>query len=92
MPQDLYLGIDVGTTKIAAVVADGEGGVRAAASRVHEAGLPSADGRAEQEAGVLLDTTWAVVRELPEALRQRVGGVGVTGQMHGVVLVDAGRV
>ena len=91
MPQDLYLGIDVGTTKIAAVVADGEGGVRAVASRVHETGLPSADGRAEQEAGVLLDTTWAVVRELPEALRQRVSGVGVTGQMHGVVLVDAGN-
>ena len=26
MPHDLYLGIDVGTTKIAAVIADSEGG------------------------------------------------------------------
>ena len=89
MPHDLYLGIDVGTTKIAAIIADSAGDVRAAVSRAHEAGLPAADGRAEQDAGVLLDTTWAVVRALPDALRQRVGGIGVTGQMHGGVLVDA---
>ena len=91
MPQDLYLGLDIGTTKIAAVVADSEGNVRASVSRVHAAGLPAPDERAEQEAGVLLDTAWAVVRELPGALRHRVGGIGVTGQMHGVVLVDAGQ-
>ncbi len=88
MPSDLYLGIDIGTTKVAAVVADGEGSVRAAVSQAHEAGLPAEEGRAEQDPDVLLNKTWAVVRELPEALRQRIGGVGVTGQMHGVVLVD----
>ena len=92
LTDTLFLGIDIGTTKVAAVIADGEGGVRAAVSRVHEADLPAPTGRAEQDAGVLLDAAWAVVRELPEALRQRVGGIGVTGQMHGVVLVDAASV
>ncbi len=91
MPQDLFLGIDVGTTKIAAVVADGKGRVEAVVSRAHEAALPTPQGRAEQDAVMLLDTTWAVVRELPEVLRQRVRGIGVTGQMHGVVLLDAGN-
>ena len=91
MQKDLVLGIDVGTTKIAAVVADGEGCVEAAVSRAHEAGVPTQEGRAEQDAVMLLDKTWAVVRELPDALRQRVRGIGVTGQMHGVVLLDAGH-
>ena len=91
MQKDLFLGIDVGTTKIAVVVADGEGRVEAAVSRVHEAGVPTPQGRAEQDVVMLLDKTWAVVRELPEALRQRVRGIGVTGQMHGVVLLDAGN-
>ena len=89
MKKDLFLGIDVGTTKIAAVVADGRGRVEAAVSRAHEAGLSTREGRAEQDAALLLDETWAVVRDLPEALRRRVQGVGVTGQMHGVVLLDA---
>ena len=88
MQKDLFLGIDVGTSKIAAVIADGEGRVEAAVSRAHGAGMPTPDGRAEQDAATLLDTTWAVVRDLPEALRRRAQGIGVTGQMHGVVLLD----
>lgn len=91
MQPALFLGLDVGTTKIAAVVAEGGGRVRAVVSRAHEAGLPTPPGRAEQDAGALLDKMWAVVRALPDALRQRVQGIGVAGQMHGVVLLDAGN-
>lgn len=90
MLQDLYLGIDIGTTKVAAVLIDGQGGVQATASRAHDAGQPDTDGRAEQDAGVLLGATGAIIRQLPAVLRQRVGGIGVTGQMHGVVMIDAG--
>lgn len=85
----MHLGIDIGTTKVAAVLADGDGRLQAAASRPHGAGRPAPPGRAEQDAAALLETAWAVVRELPADLRRRASSVGLTGQMHGVVLLDA---
>jgi sedoheptulokinase len=84
----MYLGIDIGTTKVAAAVADAERRLRAVESRPHGADIPSPPGRAEQNAAALLDAAWAAVRALPPDLRREVRAVGVTGQMHGVVLLD----
>lgn len=89
MQQDLFLGIDVGTGKIAAVLAGRQGDVQAVVSRAHGAEQSAAEGRAEQDAEMLLERTWEVVAALPDALKGRVRGIGVTGQMHGVVLLDA---
>jgi sedoheptulokinase len=86
----MYLGIDIGTTKVAAVVIDGGRRLRAVASRLHGARRPAPAGRAEQDAPALLDAAWSAVRDLPAALRREVRSVGVTGQMHGVVLLDRG--
>jgi sedoheptulokinase len=85
----MILGIDIGTGKVAAVVVDAAGAVVASAARAHHADLPRPAGRAEQDVGKLLAAVGAVVRELPEQLRRQVRAVGVTGQMHGVALVDA---
>jgi sedoheptulokinase len=85
----MFLGIDIGTSKAAAVVADEGGRLAAAASRDHAAARPAPPGRAEQDPAALLEAAWAAVRDLPADLRRRVRAVGVTGQMHGVVLVDA---
>jgi len=84
----MHLGIDIGTTKVAAVIADRQGRLQAVASRAHGADLPAPAGRAEQDAARLLEAAWAGVRELPAELRHRVRSVGLTGQMHGVVLLD----
>ena len=84
----MHLGIDIGTTKVAAVAADSEGRICGVASRPHGADRPAPPGYAEQDARALLETTWAVVRELPADLRRRASSVGVTGQMHGVALLD----
>ena len=63
--------------------------MQASAARDHEADLPAPAGRAEQDAAVLLQCAEAAVGELPSDLLQEVVCVGVTGQMHGVVVLDA---
>jgi len=85
----LLLGIDIGTTKAAAVIVDGDGRLRASAARRHEADLPCPADRAEQDASALLQSARAAVGELPDDLLREVACVGVTGQMHGVVVLDA---
>ena len=84
-PPATLLGIDVGTTKAAAVICDRTGRVLADESHPHGADLPAPAGRSEQDPRVLFDAAQNAVRRLPEELRRRVGAIGVTGQMHGVV-------
>lgn len=80
------LGVDIGTTKTAAVVVGTDGSVEESASAVHGAGVPDGHGRCEQDAWALLASALESVRSLSDDARQRVRAVGVTGQMHGVVL------
>ncbi len=88
----MFLGIDIGTSKVAAVIVDRGGVLLAAASEPHHADLPAPDGRSEQDAESMLGAAWRLVRGLPAELRARVAGVGATGQMHGFAFVDrAGR-
>src|SRR4030042_938531 len=85
----MFLGVDIGTSKVAAVIADGSGALAAVASADHHAGLSAPAGRAEQDPEVLLNAAWRAVRELPADLRRQVRAVGLTGQMHGVQLLDS---
>lgn len=85
----MFLGIDIGTSKVAAVIADCGGVLAAAASAPHGAELEAPAGRSEQGAEALIAAAWRLVRQLPRAERARVTAVGVTGQMHGCVLADS---
>ena len=85
-----FLGIDIGTSKTAAVIVDGSGNTVASGSTAHAADLPSGLGLSEQDPGKLLESARSVVAGLPAAARQAVAGVGLAGQMHGVLLLDAG--
>lgn len=87
-PRGPALGIDIGTSKIAAVILDPAGHILAVASRSHHAGIAGPPGHFEQDADRLYSVAREVVRELPETLRGRIQSVGLTGQMHGVLLVD----
>jgi len=84
----MLLGLDIGTMKIAAALVDDERRVRAVASLPHGARLLAPDGRAEQDAAVLEETAWRCVTALPAELRKEARAVGLTGQMHGALLVD----
>jgi sedoheptulokinase len=86
----MFLGIDIGTSKTAAAIVNPNGVPRAISSNAHSADLPSLPGFSEQDALVLLQSAWTAVRALPRDLRRSLRGVGVTGQMHGVVILDPG--
>jgi sedoheptulokinase len=81
------LGIDIGTSKVACVVLSGNGGSLFRSSRATGAeldALPS--GHVEQDPKAILRTLKDCILEIPPAVRQQICAIGVTGQMHGVVL------
>ncbi|WP_175733620.1 xylulokinase [Burkholderia ambifaria] len=82
------LGIDLGTGSIKLVTLDADGIERAVASEPYALSSPQ-PGWAE----IAPDVWWqALVRaaaRLPAAEREQVVGIGFSGQMHGVVLIDA---
>jgi len=86
--EALLLGIDIGTSKVAAAIAEPGGRCLATRSVVHRADIAADAGRAEQDVGVLFGAARQAVGGLDATLRARIGAVGVTGQMHGVVLLD----
>ncbi|HHX45651.1 MAG TPA: hypothetical protein GX714_16970 [Chloroflexi bacterium] len=86
-----FIGLDVGTTSVSAVALDMEAArPLATVSLPHGAGRAgAAPGRAELD----LDALWGAAQEALGAVAARasgagsIGGVGVTGQMHGLALV-----
>jgi xylulokinase len=92
---DLFVGIDSGTSGTRVVVAEGERGrVVAAASAPHEliAGLPP--GHKEQHPGdwvAALDRAVSGALAAPGVDRTGVRALGVSGQQHGLVALDAER-
>lgn len=81
------LGIDIGTSKIAAVIYDAQKNTVISSSSISTtADLPVSDGRHEQDTQKILDTLDAVISELSLEDKKEVRSIGVTGQQHGVVL------
>ncbi|MDP9365812.1 MAG: xylulokinase, partial [Chloroflexota bacterium] len=88
--MNAFLGIDLGTSSVKALVVDETGRVRGTGSAEYPVHRPRPD-HAEQDP----EDWW---RATSAAVRQAVGwggsdiaiaGVGLTGQMHGTVLLDA---
>jgi xylulokinase len=90
MPH-LLLGIDVGTTGSKALLVDEKGSVRASATREYPMYSPRPLW-AEQTPGDWWDATVLSIREILAGngiKPEDVAAVGLTGQMHGMVLTDA---
>ncbi|ASL44738.1 Xylulose kinase [Burkholderia sp. AD24] len=83
-----FLGIDLGTGSLKVAIVDENGREQAVASVVYKLETPHA-GWAEMS----VQTWWRALCEatarLPQALRNDVCAIGFSGQMHGVVLLDA---
>lgn len=86
-----FLGLDIGTTTVTAVVVDVENGeVVTVQSAANDAEITRAEdkknGRSEWDAERMMQIAFGVIRQAVE-VSGTVDGVGVTGQMHGMVLV-----
>jgi sugar (pentulose or hexulose) kinase len=85
----IALGLDLGTTSVSAVAVGDDGRLLAKATKAHHAdvpGLPS--GHAEQSPARILNVAVDTLREIAASLRVPPTCLGLTGQMHGVVLID----
>jgi xylulokinase len=89
VPEDVLLGADLGTSGLKLLALDRTGRVVAEAERGYPVDRPGPD-RAETDVG-----TWrhafdeALAALAPALAGVRVLGLGLSGQMHGAVLVDA---
>ena len=82
------LGLDIGTTTISAVVYDDDRGVLAAKTVASESFLPGKSWEKIQDPHIIYEKAMASVCEMME-LHPDIQAVGVTGQMHGIVYLDA---
>ena len=83
------IGIDIGTTTISAVALDeGSGALLEAVTIPNRGALSAAQPwRREQDPAIILEDALALVERLASQYAPIVG-VGITGQMHGVVYLD----
>lgn len=82
------LGLDLGTTSICAVVFEKETGVLAAKTVQNAAFLPGERWERTQDAAAISKIAFSLVEELLKAFPD-VSAIGVTGQMHGILYLDA---
>ena len=83
-----YIGIDLGTSSVKLMLVDGEGEIKNTVTREYPVFYPRS-GWSEQNA----EDWWrAICDAIPELLGgfdgQQVKGIGVAGQMHGLVVLD----
>ncbi|MEP6944249.1 MAG: xylulokinase [Betaproteobacteria bacterium] len=83
----MFLGIDLGTSSLKAVVIDEQGALVGEASSPLERSAPRPRW-SEQDPQAWWRAAQEAVRALPTEVRAGVRGVGLAGQMHGAVLLD----
>ena len=88
MTQDLFLGIDIGTSGVRAIAIDAEGGVAAQAAQPMPA--PQRDGVAvSQDPTIWWQAVSAVLQSLPTSLRPMIRSLAVDGTSGTLLLADA---
>ena len=86
--ERLYIGVDIGTSSAKAVLIDEAGTILKKASADYEVAHPNPEW-SEIDPEVWFDAVSGCIEEiLSDADRGKVEGIGVTGQMHTVVLLD----
>jgi xylulokinase len=88
-----YLGIDLGTSSVKAVLVDAAGQVHASASSPLVVSHPKPRWSEQDPLDWWIATEAAVAEVLKQVDPRRVAAIGLSGQMHGATLLDAsGRV
>ncbi len=85
-----FLGIDCGTQSTKALLLDPDTGEELAVGRADHELIAGADGTREQDPAWWLDAVRSAVRAaLADAPGTEIAGIGVSGQQHGLVALDA---
>jgi xylulokinase len=84
----MYLGIDIGTSSVKAVIVDDNDTVVSQATAALNVSRPQ-PGWSEQNPADWWTATNAAVKALPAKDRKAVRAVGLSGQMHGATILDA---
>jgi len=88
----VFLGIDIGTSSVKAALWDAGTGTTLAIAHSPDVEMPISSPRpgwAEQDPMLWWDNTVAAIQNLPAEGRKAVQAIGITYQMHGLVLLDA---
>lgn len=84
-----YIGIDVGTSSTKAIVVDGSGNVVFSIAPDYDFQTPR-PGWAECDPELWWDATITALKAIAEKFdSESISGIGLSGQMHGLVLLDA---
>jgi xylulokinase len=84
----MFLGIDIGTSGVKAVVLDADGTLVGQGTAALTVSRPQPLW-SEQDPEAWWQATTAAVRAIDPAVRRSVRGIGLAGQMHGATLLDA---
>lgn len=85
-----FMGIDLGTSSVKALIVDENGKIKGVGQAGYEVKTPC-PGYAEQDPRIWWECTKAAVRECVQKsglLPEQVSGIGMSGQMHGLVALD----
>lgn len=87
--EQVFLGVDVGTSGCKAVALNSEGRLLGVQSRRYDDSLVYlGDGGYDQPAEVLRSAALGCIKALAEQFGKGVAAIGFTGQMHGLVALD----
>ena len=86
----MYLGLDLGTSAVKLCVIDATGQLVAQAAVDLEISYPF-EGASEQDCESWWAATRAAIAALDPTLRTAIKAIGLSGQMHGAVVLDADR-
>ncbi len=83
-----YLGIDLGTSSVKLLLSDEKGNIIKTAARDYPLIFPR-EGWSEQNPSDWVEGTLSALGEITEGIdRSLIKGIGVAGQMHGLVILD----
>jgi xylulokinase len=84
----VFLGVDCGTQTTKAVLRDPTSGAIVAIGRAPHQLVARDDGTSEQDPAWWIDALQIAVRDALRSERFEIGGIGVSGQQHGLVCLD----
>jgi xylulokinase len=84
----VFLGVDCGTQATKAVLRDPTTGAVVAIGRAPHSLIARDDGTSEQDPAWWIDALRIAVRDALRGERFEIGGIGVSGQQHGLVCLD----